>query len=87
MKWRCVIQEDGSVVTDLEVVIRVRYESIDHFSKTRRFKTLKGAQKFAQHWVGETPEMGSFYAVSGDGIGKITCEGCRLLDLFPRCSP
>jgi hypothetical protein len=68
-------------------MIRVRYESIDRFSKTRRFKTLKGAQKFAQKYLGETPEMGSFYAVSGDGIGKITCEGCRLYDLFPRCSP
>lgn len=65
-------------------MIKVRYETIDRFSKTRRFKTLAGAQKFAQHWVGETPELGSFYAVSGDGVGKITCDGCLVRDLFPK---
>lgn len=66
------------------MTIRVRYESIDRFSKTRRFKTLAGAQKFAQKYVGETPELGSFYAVSGDGIGKVTCDGCSVRDLFPK---
>lgn len=64
--------------------ITVRYQSVDRFSKTRKFKTLTGARKFAQHWVGETPELGSFYAVSGDGVGKVTCDGCLVRDLFPK---
>jgi hypothetical protein len=66
------------------VDIRVRYTTIDRFSQSRRFKTLEGAQKYAAKYVGETPELGSFYAVSGDGVGKITCEGCRVSDLFPK---
>jgi hypothetical protein len=65
------------------VRIVVRYQSIDRFSKTRTFKTLAGAQKFAQNWVGKTPDLGSSYAVSEDGIGKITVSGASLLDLFP----
>jgi hypothetical protein len=65
-------------------MIKVTYRSIDRFSKTATFKTLKGAQRFAQKWVGETPDVGRFYAVSFDGIGKITCDGCLLVDLFPK---
>ena len=63
--------------------ITVRYSSIDRYSKTRKFKTLKGAQKFAHEWVGEHPELGWGYAVSFDGIGKITVEGVTLAELFP----
>jgi hypothetical protein len=64
--------------------IKVSYRSMDRFSKTRRFRTVEGAQKFAQEYVGETPEMGSFYAVSGDGIGRVTVEGATLKELFPK---
>lgn len=64
--------------------IRVRVESIDGFRKSRKFKTLAGAQRFAQKWVGETPDLGSFYVVSYDGVVKVTCDGCRVVDLFPK---
>jgi len=63
--------------------ITVRYSSVDGFRKTRTFKTLKGAQKFATKYVGETPEFGSYYAVSFDGVGKITVSGTTLEELFP----
>jgi len=65
--------------------IRVRYSSIDRYSESRRFKTLAGAQRYAQKFVGETPEIsGAFsYAVSADGIGKITVSGATLAELFP----
>ena len=65
--------------------IKVRYEWIDSYGRgtTRSFKTLAGAQKWAQKWIGAHPEMGGWYAVSDDGIGKITCRGCSLNDLFP----
>jgi hypothetical protein len=33
--------------------------------------------------VGDHPEMGTRYAISGDGIGKITVENSTLTDLFP----
>jgi hypothetical protein len=64
--------------------IVVRYRSIDRCSKRGVFKTLAGAQRFAQKWVGETPDLGGTYAVSSDGIGKVTCDGCALIDLFPK---
>jgi hypothetical protein len=62
--------------------IKVRYSSIDHFRQTRTFKTLEGARKYAADRVGDNPDMGSHYAVSFDGIGKITVEGCTLQELF-----
>jgi hypothetical protein len=64
-------------------MIIVTYSSIDGCKKTKTYQTLAGAQKFAQYWVGETPDLGSFYAVSFDGVGKVTCSGCPLIDLFP----
>ena len=64
-------------------MIKVRYSSFDsRRGKWRSFKTLKGARKYAQHWIGKHPEMGSTYAVSGDGIGKIEVEGVELRKLF-----
>jgi hypothetical protein len=68
-------------------MITVRYSSIDHFRKTRKFKTLEGARKFATHYVGENPDMGSSYAVSFDGVGKIEVEGCSLNELFYGTKP
>ena len=66
------------------MTIKVHYSSVDRFSQSRTFKTLEGAQRFAQKWVGRTPELGMWYAVSGDGIGKITVVGdATLRDLFP----
>jgi hypothetical protein len=64
-------------------MITVRYSSIDGFGERREFHTLGGARTFAHYWIGQHPEMGSTYAISGDGIGKITCEGCTLKELFP----
>lgn len=64
-------------------MIQVTYTSIDRYRKDSTFKTLAGAQKFATRWVGARPELGTWYAVSGDGVGKITCTGCNIRDLFP----
>ncbi len=63
--------------------IKITYSSCDWFRETRKFKTLKGARAYAHRWVGEHPEMGSRYAISGDGIGKVTVKGATLADLFP----
>lgn len=63
--------------------ISVSYASVDGYRTARRFKTIGGARRFAHEFVGEHPEMGSFYAVSGDGVGKVTVQGCTIADLFP----
>lgn len=63
--------------------ITVRYASSDRFTKTRKFATLAAAQRFAQRWIGETPELGQTYAISGDGIGKITAS-IPVAQLFPK---
>jgi hypothetical protein len=65
------------------VKIEVTYSSIDHYEKTSTFKTLAGAQKFAQKYVGPHPDMGMGYAVSNDGVGKIEVYGCSIKELFP----
>jgi hypothetical protein len=64
------------------VEIAVRYSAVDGFSKSRTFKTLAGARKFAQGYVGAHPEIGLGYAVAGDGVGKVTVRGCKLAALF-----
>jgi hypothetical protein len=56
-------------------MIKVKYSSVDGGRMSRSFKSLKGARAFAQKMVGKNPEMGSSYAVSGDGIGKIEAYG------------
>ena len=64
--------------------IKVLYTSVDRVRIKRAFKTLKMAQRFAHHYVGAHPDMGSYYAVSNDGIGKIEVWGdCTLQQLFP----
>lgn len=63
--------------------ITVVYRSIDRYRERRTFKTIEGARKFAHKWVGAHPEIGSTYAVSGDGMGKVTVNGATLADLFP----
>lgn len=71
----------------MSTIIRVGYESIDSYGRIqwRTFKTLRGARAFAQRYLGETPEIGMGYAVSGDGVGKIVVNGAtRLDDLFPK---
>jgi hypothetical protein len=65
-------------------MIKVYYSAVDGYRKTRRFKTIKGARKYAVDRVGEYPDFGSCYAVSADGIGKIVVSGCTLAELFGR---
>jgi hypothetical protein len=72
-------------MTDKATVLRiaVSYDSIDRFHKRRVFRTIEGARRFAHRHVGPHPDRGSFYAVSDDGIGKITVTGLSLDELFP----
>ena len=64
-------------------MIKLVYLSVDGFRKSKQFKRLAGARKYAQEMVGKHPEIGSFYAVSSDGVGTIrNVSGCRLADLF-----
>jgi hypothetical protein len=67
-------------------MIKLRYSTIDRFSETRTFKTLKGAQKYAHGRVGASPEISRTfgYAVDANGIGKVEIrEGATLDQLFP----
>ena len=66
-------------------MITVWYHSIDGVYKHRVFKNLDEARAYAWHWIGKhaTTSMTFGYAVSDDGIGKITCSGCKINDLFP----
>ena len=63
----------------------VMYSSIDRCHKRRTFTTLAEAQEYAQEWIGRWPSISRTfgYAVSDDGIGKITVSGCDIHELFP----
>jgi len=66
--------------------ITVRYSAVDGYSARKRFASLQEAQKFARKWVGDHPEIGSNYAISDDGVGKVTVSGTTLTELFPAMS-
>lgn len=65
--------------------IRVTTSSIDGFRKSRGFKTLAGAQKFAARYVGDTPEISEAfnYAVSSYGTTKVE-SSIKVAKLFPK---
>lgn len=70
------------------MTIKLLYRSCDGYRARKSFKSLKGAQNYAHKMIGEHPEIGSHYAVSGDGIGTIRgLEGCTFADLFPTDEP
>lgn len=74
-------------------MIYMYYSSIDRYHKSAAFKTLAGARRFAHKWVGEHPDTSMMfrYAVSNDGVGKVTWAGsdeatghvAMAADLFP----
>lgn len=64
-------------------MIKLRFTTLDGIRKTKKFKTLAGARKAAHDWVGTNAEIGSYYAISGDGVVKVTTEGCKLTDIWP----
>lgn len=64
--------------------ITVRYWSRDGYRQTRRFKTLAGASRYARTWVGDNAEIGPDYAISWDGIGRVSVTGCPIEALFAR---
>ena len=63
--------------------IKVSYLACDGAKTNKTFGSIEAARTFAHQWVGEHPEIGSTYAVSGDGIGQIMVKGCILAELFP----
>ena len=68
--------------------IVVSYSAVDGYrAPARVFATLAGARRYAHERVGRHPEIGSSYAVSGDGVGKVTVRGCTLAELFPPPEP
>jgi hypothetical protein len=64
-------------------MITVRYSSVDGFKAKRTFKTVAAARAYAVARVGAGAEVSrSGYAISGDGVGKITVEGIDLGELL-----
>jgi hypothetical protein len=63
-------------------MITVYYKSIDGVRKHEVCQDLQHAREWASYWVGKHPTVGSSYAVSDDGIGKVSVAGCTIRDLF-----
>jgi len=80
----CFSTEQGAIdKANKAARITVFLRSVDGFSKSRKFKTLDGARKFAQAYAGKTPELGGGYAISADGVCRIMVSGAKLSELFP----
>ena len=63
-------------------IMKLTYTSLDGVRKTRSFKTIAAARKFAHDCVGPQDVEGGHYAVSFDGVGKITWSGITRAQLF-----
>jgi hypothetical protein len=63
------------------VKITVRYRSIDRYSKSYRYKTRAGAAAKIRELLGDYFDIGSTYAVSGDGVGRVTLSGATFEEL------
>lgn len=63
-------------------MIKVTYRAVDGARLSRSFKAVSGASRFAISYVGAHPEFGPGYAISGDGIGRVSVQGCSLAELF-----
>jgi hypothetical protein len=64
--------------------IKLHFSTLDGISKTKTFKTLKGARKAAHNWVGADADVGSSYAVSVDGVVTVRVDGATLQDIFSK---
>lgn len=64
-------------------MVTIYYTGSDGYTKRKDYKTLGKAKAYSHRMIGEHPEIGSNYAVSGDGVGKIAVYGATLAELFP----
>lgn len=58
----------------LPPVIKLSYSTIDRYYESRRFKTLAGARAYAKRKLGASFDLGGSYAVSFDGVAKLTAN-------------
>ena len=66
--------------------ITLRFRFIEGGRQTKRFKSLKGARKAAQHQIGAHPSISERCGYAVDDFGCCTIsvvEGCTLAELFP----
>ena len=66
-------------------MIKTTYRAIDGYTEEQVFSDLDDAITYAHKQIGSKVEIGSGYAVSYDGVGKITVIGCLLKDIWPNC--
>jgi hypothetical protein len=59
------------------------YSSVDGVRKTHHFASLDNLRRKARYYVGDHPDLGSNYAVSFDGVGKVVVRGASLQHVFP----
>lgn len=64
-------------------MIKLYFSSVDGCRWVKQFKTLDGARRAALKQIGP-PEVGSTYAVSGDGVCKVQVAGATIRELFPQ---
>jgi hypothetical protein len=63
-------------------MIRINRTTVDGLSATRRFKNITSARKYVFDCVGPQDCFGGHYAVSADGVVKVTWMGTTREDLF-----
>ncbi len=64
--------------------IKLKYVSVDGYRKSASFKTIQGALRFINRWVGLKGDASSYgnYIVSFDGVGKVVGVNVCMKDLL-----
>jgi len=65
-------------------MITLKYLAVDGFRTEKTFSSLKEAQEFAVLWAGARCEVGRTYAITYDGVGRLTWTGVTAEELFPK---
>ena len=69
--------------------ITVYNKAVDGFKEEKEFDSIGDAREYCQKYLGSNFELGpliwgcSDYAISGDGINRLTLEGVTWQELFP----
>lgn len=70
-------------------MIKLEFTAIDGAHRTVNAKTAQGARKSIEHRLGKFFDIGSYYAISDDGVVKVVVSGDESIrSLYPeRCLP
>jgi hypothetical protein len=87
-KFAAGVAEARKLMADMPVKtpgsVTLSFATVDGVRKILSYDSVEAARVAAHDWVGEAPTFGSDYAISDDGVVRVSVNGATLTDIFPR---